>query len=197
MPLLATTNEEFLDTFPKLAYSKSTLTPPKAPRCRHRSKQGYGEKGMWPMQEMNSSELQDLQNRIARMEQETKARIAQLEAKHKTQSLRHRLVLGAVVLGLGVTLIARQGTTQGTPQTLTVRTLRVVDADGMVVASLFADAEGGGQIAAYGPTGKRVSQLGTDKDGWGGAWFYDADGKTIQASIYTNKDGEGVVYTKK
>ncbi len=145
------------------------------------------------MEETHVNDLRILQDRIAQMEQEAKERDTQLELRHKAQMVKHRMMLGLVVVGMGITMMAKQGTTQGTPQSLTVRSLKVVDAKGFTLVTLGADVNDGGQISVYGSTGKKVASLGTSVKGNGGAWFFDAEGKTQHTSIGINQNGQGVV----
>ena len=150
------------------------------------------------MEETHVNELRMLQDRIAQMEQEATERNAQLELRHRAQTIKHRMVLGLVVVGMGLTMMAKQGTTQGTPQSLIVRSLKVVDGKGIPVVSIGPDVNQGGQVNVYGSTGQRVVMIGcTKENAGGGAWFYDNEGKMVQASISPNKNGQGIVYVKK
>jgi len=58
------------------------------------------------------SELQEMQTRIAPLEQETVV----LQAKSKAQTLRQRFVMGLAVVGVGMALMAPKGSTQAPGQ---------------------------------------------------------------------------------
>lgn len=140
------------------------------------------------------NELQEMQERIAQLEQETRT----LKSKGKAQSVRQRFVFILAVVGVGTALITHNGNTQakGQANTVVCQQLKIVDAEGTVLMSLGSTKDAEGQISVYNSNEKRVVVISaTTETGEGGVWISDDEGNNT-ASL-RSQDGKGVLWTKK